>query len=188
MQDTPISLEEYFAPCDPELVRRLVPPPGDIDRVNPDARVGCPLDLLAMRDALARGDVAQFENLELNYFHLLFLYLFSHPSLDYGAISWDGVLHPPPEHRPGTPSRPQTTRKDTNMRYEFRTTTGRVCCAGEGEPILCPTCRAQAQVVSPPPDLFAAIRAARAPNQPTPEDRVLAFFVNAPRRSTERYR
>ena len=31
------------------------------------------------------------------------------------------------------------------MGYEFRTTDGRVCCSGEGPPLLCRECRARAE-------------------------------------------
>ena len=102
MQDRPLTLTEFFAPCDPALVARLTRLQGYIDRVNPEARVGLPLDLYAMRDALTHGDVAQFARLELNYYRLLISYLFSEPSLDYGAISWDGELVIPKNPHPHT--------------------------------------------------------------------------------------
>jgi hypothetical protein len=37
------------------------------------------------------------------------------------------------------------------MKYEFRTATGQVCCAGDGEEVLCDDCRAKAGQPQPYP-------------------------------------
>ena len=68
------------------------------------------------------------------------------------------------------------------MKYEFRAITGQRCCAADDPTLLCRACRARAaESPTPARDLIAVIRAAHAPQPSTRENKVRAFFANAPR-------
>ena len=63
-------------------------------------------------------------------------------------------------------------------RYEFRTAEGQVCCQTNEAAHLCADCAALAsRSVPPPPDLAAAIRAARSASPATRQQRLDEFFA-----------
>lgn len=61
--------------------------------------------------------------------------------------------------------------------YEFRTTTGAICCSGTDVRNLCASCKARAKTVEAPPSLVAAVRNTRT----TDASQRLAAHFNKPR-------
>jgi hypothetical protein len=80
------------------------------------------------------------------------------------------------------------------MRYEFKTTQGRVCCSGDGAQRLCPACEARAkapmpsarewgralETAPPPPDMVAGILAHRGIKKLPISERPIVNGVPAP--------